>query len=249
MQTNVRHDEGLHQQGHGPGAALFIAAGYENNGGARDQMRISDNARCVACSGAKGCYTPGAPPWTKAFSSRATALFIAAVSSDCSASSLSTAPSAHLVRVRVRVRAGVRVRVEVRVRVRVRVGVGVGVRARVRVGVRVRRRPPTSAASGHPPSQRASSARRRPPRRHRRARALDHPHATRSRRLNGQRRGDRRLEGSWREHPRQWLGAQRPGLSPWECRAAQRCLVCALRRRGRQPRALPRGALRACCSA
>ena len=29
------------------------------------------------------------------------------------------------------------------------------------------------------------------------------------------------LGGGWLKHPRQWLGAQWPGLLPWECRAAQ----------------------------
>ena len=57
------------------------------------------------------------------------------------------------------------------------------------------------------------------------------------------------------EHPRQWLGAQWAGLSPWECRAAQsrqatitaaRGLVClsvrrALRRHRSRAGALPRG--------
>ena len=47
-----------------------------------------------------GLAAAGAPPSTNAFTDRATSLFIAAVSADCSASSLSTAPSAHLVRVR-----------------------------------------------------------------------------------------------------------------------------------------------------
>ena len=41
-------------------------------------------------------------PSTNAFTDKATSLFIAAVSADCSASSLSTAPSAHLVRVGLR---------------------------------------------------------------------------------------------------------------------------------------------------
>ena len=44
-----------------------------------------------------GLAAAGVPPSTNAFTDKATSLFIAAVSADCSASSLSTAPSAHLV--------------------------------------------------------------------------------------------------------------------------------------------------------
>ena len=33
------------------------------------------------------------------------------------------------------------------------------------------------------------------------------------------------LGGGWFEHPRQWLGAQRAGLAPWERRAVQSRLV------------------------
>ena len=29
------------------------------------------------------------------------------------------------------------------------------------------------------------------------------------------------FRGGWLEHPRQWLGAQWPGFSPWVCRAAR----------------------------
>ena len=57
-----------------------------------------------------GLAAAGVPPSTNAFTDKATSLFIAAVSADCSASSLSTAPSAHLVWVRVN---------EVRVKVRI----------------------------------------------------------------------------------------------------------------------------------
>ena len=57
-----------------------------------------------------GPAAAGVPPSTNAFTDKATSLFIAAVSADCSASSLSTAPSAHLVWVRVN-----KVRVKVRI--------------------------------------------------------------------------------------------------------------------------------------